>query len=136
MKTSSIRSTAHPIGATLPATVTRTVPFGVVVRLAPGVEGLVHRSELREGTLRERGRGTGHPARHGPPAPPHQPRPGRLSGPRPGPPGARASPGPGDTSGDHHRSPVQWGLWADHHSPCPYCRVSPGDLHGPPGAHR
>ncbi|MFD8894589.1 S1 RNA-binding domain-containing protein [Streptomyces sp. NPDC059566] len=30
---------------------TRTVPFGVVVRLAPGVEGLVHRSELREGTF-------------------------------------------------------------------------------------
>ncbi|MFD9009931.1 S1 RNA-binding domain-containing protein [Streptomyces sp. NPDC059552] len=30
---------------------TRSVPFGVVVRLAPGVEGLVHRSELREGTF-------------------------------------------------------------------------------------
>ncbi|MFD9262989.1 S1 RNA-binding domain-containing protein [Streptomyces sp. NPDC059538] len=41
----------HPIGATLPATVTRSVPFGVVVQLAPGVEGLVHRSALREGTF-------------------------------------------------------------------------------------
>ncbi|WP_051779706.1 S1 RNA-binding domain-containing protein [Streptomyces sp. NRRL S-241] len=41
----------HPIGASLPATVTRTVPFGVVVRLAPGVEGLIHRSELPEGTF-------------------------------------------------------------------------------------
>ncbi len=41
----------HPIGATLPATVTRTVEFGVFVRLAPGVESMVHRSELPEGTF-------------------------------------------------------------------------------------
>ncbi|MFD7785080.1 S1 RNA-binding domain-containing protein [Streptomyces nojiriensis] len=33
-------------GDTLPGTVTRTIPFGVFVRIAPGVEGLVHESEF------------------------------------------------------------------------------------------
>ncbi|MFF4445225.1 S1 RNA-binding domain-containing protein [Streptomyces sp. NPDC001502] len=34
------------IGDTLPGTVTKIIPFGVFVRIAPGVEGLVHETEL------------------------------------------------------------------------------------------
>ncbi|MFB7268567.1 S1 RNA-binding domain-containing protein, partial [Streptomyces nojiriensis] len=34
------------VGDTFPGTVTKTVPFGVFVRIAPGVEGLVHETEF------------------------------------------------------------------------------------------
>ncbi|MFG2233037.1 S1 RNA-binding domain-containing protein [Streptomyces sp. NPDC048723] len=34
------------VGDTFPGTVTKTIPFGVFVRIAPGVEGLVHETEL------------------------------------------------------------------------------------------
>ncbi|MGW6981062.1 S1 RNA-binding domain-containing protein [Streptomyces sp. NPDC054932] len=36
----------HRAGDTLPGTITGTVPFGVFVRLAPGIEGLLHRTAL------------------------------------------------------------------------------------------
>ncbi|MEJ8640768.1 S1 RNA-binding domain-containing protein [Streptomyces sp. MS1.HAVA.3] len=32
----------HRVGDTLPGTVAKIVPFGVFVRLAPGVQGLAH----------------------------------------------------------------------------------------------
>lgn len=38
----------HPPGRTLPGTVTMLVPFGAFVRVADGVEGLVHLSELSD----------------------------------------------------------------------------------------
>ncbi|MFF4421775.1 S1 RNA-binding domain-containing protein [Streptomyces sp. NPDC001549] len=34
------------VGDTFPGTVTKIIPFGVFVRIAPGVEGLVHETEL------------------------------------------------------------------------------------------
>ncbi|MER7822306.1 S1 RNA-binding domain-containing protein [Streptomyces sp. NPDC096097] len=37
---------AHRVGDTFAGTVTKIVPFGVFVRLAPGIEGLLHESEL------------------------------------------------------------------------------------------
>ncbi|WP_051781986.1 MULTISPECIES: S1 RNA-binding domain-containing protein [unclassified Streptomyces] len=37
---------AHRVGDTFTGTVTKIVPFGVFVRLAPGIEGLLHESEL------------------------------------------------------------------------------------------
>lgn len=39
-------STTYPIGAMVEGTVTRLIDFGVFVELAPGVEGMVHVSEL------------------------------------------------------------------------------------------
>ncbi|MFI1283856.1 S1 RNA-binding domain-containing protein [Streptomyces sp. NPDC020858] len=50
---------AHRVGDTLPGTVVKIVPFGVFVRLAPGVEGLAH--GLEHGL--ERGRGPANPDR-------------------------------------------------------------------------
>ncbi|MGW6845976.1 S1 RNA-binding domain-containing protein [Streptomyces sp. NPDC054958] len=41
---------AHRVGDTFLGTVTKTVPFGVFVRLAPGVEGLLHASGLADRT--------------------------------------------------------------------------------------
>ncbi|OEV37774.1 hypothetical protein HS99_0024585 [Kitasatospora aureofaciens] len=36
----------HRVGDTVPGTVTKLVPFGAFVRIEPGIEGLVHLSEL------------------------------------------------------------------------------------------
>ncbi|MEJ2690311.1 MAG: S1 RNA-binding domain-containing protein, partial [Deltaproteobacteria bacterium] len=35
-----------PVGATISGTVSRLMPFGAIIRLAPGIEGLVHISRL------------------------------------------------------------------------------------------
>jgi small subunit ribosomal protein S1 len=39
---------AHPVGSVTQGTVSRIVPFGVFLTLAPGLEGLIHISELDE----------------------------------------------------------------------------------------
>ncbi|MFJ7586612.1 S1 RNA-binding domain-containing protein [Streptomyces sp. NPDC097617] len=41
----------HRIGYSLPGVITRIIAFGVFVRLAPGVEGMVHTSELPDRTF-------------------------------------------------------------------------------------